>query len=99
VSREGEVLARYDPSAAGLQSFSRLRFSPDGSRVYVVATHEDGSEGVWWIPADGGDAKKVVAFDDPSLGVAGFQLTVGSEDLYLTIAEHESDIWVMDLDW
>jgi Tol biopolymer transport system component len=74
------------------------QFSPDGSRIYTVATEEDGSEGVWWIPANGGDATKVVAFDDPSLTVPGY-LTVGPEHLYLTIAEYESDIWVMDLEY
>ncbi len=99
VSRDGEVLSRYDPSTAGLQLFSTsLEFSPDGSRIYHIATHEDGSEGVWWIPDNGGDATKVVAFDDPSLTVFR-NLTVGPENLYLTIAEYESDIWVMDLEW
>jgi hypothetical protein len=39
-----------------------------------------------------------VAFDDPSVAVQGY-LTVGPEHLYLTIAEYESDIWVMDLEW
>jgi len=53
---------------------------------------------MWWIPANGGDATKVVAFDDPSRTV--FEgLTVGPEDLYFTISEYESDIWVMDLEW
>ncbi len=75
-----------------------FRFSRDRSRIYYVATHEDGSEGVWWIPANGGDATKVVAFDDPSLTAFG-NLTLGPENLYLTIAEYESDIWVMDLEW
>ena len=104
VSREGEVLSRYDPWTAGQRWLSSLRFSPDGSRIYFLGTHEDGSEGVWWIPANGGDATKVVAFDDPSLTVFGTvtavsTLTVGPENLYLTIAEYESDIWVMDLEW
>jgi dipeptidyl aminopeptidase/acylaminoacyl peptidase len=98
VSREGEVLARYDISAAGLRGLSRLKFSLDGSRIYFLATYEDGSEGVWWIPDNGGDATKVVAFDDPSLTVFR-NLTVGPENLYLTIAKYESDIWVMDVEW
>jgi Tol biopolymer transport system component len=98
VSEDAEVLSRYDPTTAGIQSFTNLQFSSDGSRLYVVGAQEDGSRGVWWIPVDGGDATKVVAFDDPSLTVAGY-LTVGPEDLYLTISEYESDIWVMDLDW
>ena len=91
---------RYDTSAAGLHTlpFPSLQFSPDGSRIYFLATHEDGSRGVWWIPATGGDATKVVAFDHPSLVVLP-SLTVGPENLYLTIAKYDSDIWVMDLDW
>jgi hypothetical protein len=40
-----------------------------------------------------------VAFDDPSRTVIGYRLVVGSENLYLTIDEYESDIWVMDLEW
>ena len=98
VSRDGAILSRHDPSTAGLPGTAGLRFSPDGSRIYVVATHEDGSAGVWWISTKWGDATKVVAFDDPSLIVPGY-LTVGPEHLYLTIAEYESDIWVMDLEW
>jgi len=101
VSRDGEVLARYDPWTAGRQKTTSFLFSPDGSRIYFVGIHEDGSEGVWWIPANGGDAAKVVAFDDPSLSVPTDLplLTVGPENLYLTISEYESDIWVMDLEW
>ena len=98
VSRDGDVLSRYDPSTAGLRRFANLQFSPDGSRIYVLATHEDGSEGMWWIPASGGSATEVVAFDDPSVRVLEL-FTVSPENLYLTIAEYESDIWVMDLDW
>ena len=98
VSREGEVLSRYDPSTVGLPRSRTFRFSPDGSKIYFLATQEDGSRGVWWLPANGGDATKVVALDDPSLGVFRF-LSVGPEDLYFTISEYESDIWVMDLEW
>jgi Tol biopolymer transport system component/DNA-binding SARP family transcriptional activator len=97
VSRDGEVYARR-AKPAGMVGAYNPQFSPDGSRIYTVATEEDGSEGVWWIPANGGDATKVVAFDDPSLTVPGY-LTVGPEHLYLTIAEYESDIWVMDLEY
>ncbi len=50
------------------------------------------------VTTDGGDATKVVAFDDPSLTVLG-TITVGPENLYLTISEYESDIYVMDLEY
>jgi len=97
VSREGTILARHNPLTDGRRGFGQSTFSPDGSRIYFFADHEDGSEGVWWIPTNGGDASKVVAFDNPFLSVS--RLTVGPENIYLTISEYESDIWVMDLDW
>jgi len=96
VSRTGDVLARH-PMSAGLVRGIHPKFSPDGSRIYFHGTEEDGSEGVWWIPAGGGEATKMVAFEHPSLTVLGWP-SVGEEDIYLTIAEYESDIWVMDLE-
>ena len=98
VSRNGEVLSRYDSSTTGLPRLRGLKFSPDASRIYIVGEHQDGSDGVWWIPADGGSATKIVSVDDPSLGVHP-RFGVGPETLYLTISEYDSDIWVMDLDW
>jgi len=99
VATDGEVLGRYGGWGEGPVMFALPRFSPDGSRIYFVGMDEDGSRGVWWIPADGGDATKAVAFDDPSLTVMGYLLSVGLEHLYLTVAELESDIYVMDLEW
>jgi len=77
---------------------TRPKFSPDGARIYFTGHDEDGSAGVLWIPAHGGEATKIVAFDDPLLTVTHW-LTVGPENFYLTVAEWESDVWVMDLEW
>jgi len=98
VSRDGQVLARYEASAFGFRSLNLPHSSADGSQIYFVGSPEDGPRGVWAIPADGGNAALVVAFDDPSLTIHDF-LTVGSGSLYLTIAEHDSDIRVVDLEW
>ena len=98
MSRDGEIVSHYDLSGDGLVLTDSHQFAPDGSRIYVRATYEDGTEGVWWIPTAGGRATKIVSFDDPSVAV-GFDLTVGWDNLYLTVAQYESDIWVMDLDW
>ena len=97
VSREGAVLSSHDLSTAGLVRFEMPTFSADGSRIYFLGIQEDGSEGIWWIPAEGGDANEIITFDDPSLTVYSF--AVGHENIYLAIATYESDIWVMDLDW
>ena len=97
VSRHGEVLSHNDPSPVSVSWYSSPIFSPDGG-LYLVGRHEDGSRGIWWLPAEGGEATMVVPFDDPSLVVFP-GITIGPENFYLTIAEYESDIWVMDLDW
>jgi serine/threonine-protein kinase len=97
VSRDGEVHTRYDASADGLD-VGFPRFSIDGSRVYFVAFSEDGPRGVWWVPADGGDATRVVSHDDPSRIMYDY-LSVGPDHLYVTLGEWESDIRVVDLEW
>jgi serine/threonine-protein kinase len=98
VSREGEELSRFEPTTAGLPKLSTPRFSPDGSRIYFTATSSDRTRGVWWIPSDGGEATMAVEFDDPSLEDAGIPV-VGEEHLYVLVAQSESDIYVMDLEW
>ena len=40
----------------------------------------------------------VVSVGDPSLWLFG-GVSVGAEKLYLSVAEYESDIWVMDLEY
>jgi hypothetical protein len=83
--------------------FARLRYSPDGSRIYFWCYSLDGTVGICWIPSGGGDVTKVVALDDPTKEIAaifiGPALTVGTENLYVTISDYDSDIWVADLEW
>jgi len=96
VSRDGEVLAHLT-RPAGMAGQYFPRYSQDGSQIYFRGTHEDGTEGIWSMPADGGDATLVVAFDDPSVTVFGDDM--GLDNFYFAYSEYESDIWVMDLDW
>jgi Tol biopolymer transport system component len=98
-STDGARLMRYDPASDGILGVPLLtHLSPDGSRVYFTAIHEDGSRAVWGIPTEGGTATRVVVADDPGRRLTGF-LSVSATHLYLTLAEHESDIWVTDLSW
>jgi len=99
VSRNGDVITRYVwPAGVRNEFMDGPKFSRDGSQIYAVATDEDEARGLWSFPSGGGEPVKVVAFDDPSTDVPG-QFSVGPERIYLTIAEYESDIWVMDLEW
>ena len=84
-----------------LTSLNSMRYSRDGRTIYGRGTHLDGRRGVWAIPATGGLARQVVAYDDPALAVADhvYGLGVGPDRLYLTVAEYDSDIWVAKLRW
>jgi hypothetical protein len=66
--------------------------------IYVSADHEDGRRGVWAIPVAGGAPRLAVSFDDPALASRGL-ISVGPGELYLTVSEYESDIWVAKLRW
>jgi Tol biopolymer transport system component len=93
---------RHVPATRGLTSRSASRFSRDGQTVYAMAKHQDGRLGIWRIPLLGGEARLVVAFDDPALvpfTLYGGGLSVGPDQLYLTVSEYESDIWVANLRW
>jgi Tol biopolymer transport system component len=94
VSKTGEAVTRFDPQMPS----RKPRFSPDGSEVYFLVQRGP-APGVWSFPVTGGEATQLVAFDDPSLSVYGFALTVGPDRFYLSISEYESDIYVMDLEW
>jgi Tol biopolymer transport system component len=98
VSPEGAVLWRYDPAAAGLVLVQIYqKFSRDGSTIYAWGRREDGREGIWAIPVDGGEPSLAIAFDRPELTPRQW-LSVGPDRLYLTVTQSEADIWVADVE-
>jgi Tol biopolymer transport system component len=103
VTPEGEVLSRLETGDP--EWVTRPKYSRDGSVVYFIGSESDGSLGLWSMSIDGAETAKVVAFDDPDLSVVRLAgnsdevLSVGEEHIYITLAEYESDIWVMDLEW
>jgi len=98
LSRDGEVIWRYDPSLHGLRRYVDLpEFSWDGSRIYFIAIDHSGEWWLWWIPSTGGAPTKMIALENPAMMLWG--VTAGPEAVYLTFIEFDGDIWVMDLDW
>ena len=96
---DGQVISRYDlASSNGLRRTGDVRYSRDGRTIYLGAVHQDGREGIWAVPAGGGPARLVIAFDDPAIAAAaGGSISLGPDRLYLTVSQFESDIWTADL--
>jgi hypothetical protein len=98
VSLDGEVVWRRalpDVMTSGIQV---PHFSTDGATVFVFGSHVDGTEGIWAIPAQGGEPLLIVAFDDPELDVVRYRISVAVDRLYVTVVEPNTDIWVADVE-
>ena len=103
VASDGKAVLRAWTAAQTLRldRGAPLRYSRDGRTVYGVGNHPDGRRGIWAIPSTGNAPPRlVVAFDDPAivpLMGTGNLMSVGSDRLYLSVAQYESDIWVATL--
>jgi Tol biopolymer transport system component len=100
VARNGEVEDIYEIEAG----FAASTYSPDGSQIFFWRFRFDGSVEIGSVPSGGGAATPVVVLDDRTKEIPGLltgspALTVGPENLYVTISEYDSDIWVADLEW
>jgi len=99
VGRDGIVLDTLDTLDGGVARPTakwRPSFSLDGSQIYFIGRDSEGAEGVWSLPVGGGRPTKLIAFDDSLVDVSP-HLTVGPDEIFLTVTEYESDIWIADL--
>ena len=80
----------------GLASVAWPTFSPDGKRIYFHGVDQSGRPGLYTVSPNGGHARLAVRFADASRPVWPLT-TIGEGVAYLSVAEHEIDIYVMDL--
>ena len=97
VTLEGEETQLLDGAVAGFDGVVKPDWSRDGRFIYFSAIRTDGSQGLYSVPAAGGEPRLLVRYDDPATQVFVFGFSVGDGKVYLTVSEFESDIYVMDL--
>jgi len=97
-ARTGHTVTGDQLTANHLRPLGTPHYARDGKTIYYAATDQADRRGIWALPVAGGRARLVVAFDDPALAWLG-GLLVGPDRLYLTVGEHQSDIWVATLRW
>jgi hypothetical protein len=73
------------------------RWSVDGSVVFLLGDDDVGLRSLWSIPATGGEPRRVVHFDDPTLQ-PHYYFSVDRNNFYFALREDEADIWTMDLE-
>jgi len=75
-----------------------LRFSRDGQAVFYKGGRPPGRSGIWSVSIDGGEPRLMVEFDDPDRTSFRPEFDVSSDRIYFTLAEHESDVWLLELE-
>ena len=95
----GEERVVLDGSGARLIGVGSPESSSDGHTIYFLGADREGQEGLWAVPVAGGSPRLVVRFDDPARAADTWYIAVGVDKVYLSLPEHESDIYVMDLEY
>jgi eukaryotic-like serine/threonine-protein kinase len=89
------LLARRSADGQALPQYAI--WSSDSQIVYVKAVTDDRRATIWSIPVTGGTPRLLMRFDDPSRPSLRREFATDGQRFYFTIAQDESDIWVMEL--
>ena len=72
-------------------------WSLDGRTLYYSAYDRSRSAAIWSVPVNGGVARRLVRFTDPTRPLFRPRFANDGKNFYFVIGSRESDIWVMDL--
>ena len=72
-------------------------WSADSRTIYYKAYDEQERSSIWAVPASGGTPRLLIRFDDPARPSNRREFATDGKRLYFTIAQPESDIWLMEL--
>lgn len=75
-----------------------VSWSPDGKIIYFQVQHEQGTGGIWSIPAEGGEPELKVISDDPLFKIGLYNFCADDRRFYFSFRLTESNVWVMDLE-
>jgi Tol biopolymer transport system component len=89
------LVISHDPSTIPTPIFPE--WSEDGLTVYYKAYNAEGESSFWSIPSEGGKPKLLVRFDDALRKSIRIEFTTDGSQLFFTITDNKSDLWVMDI--
>jgi Tol biopolymer transport system component/DNA-binding SARP family transcriptional activator len=75
-----------------------LQWGRDGKTIYYKAFDAAGRSVIAAVPASGGTARDIVAFDDPLRQSTRPEFATDGQRFYFTIGNRVSDVWEMALD-
>ena len=70
---------------------------PAGNSIYYLALDSLDNASIWSVSSDGGTPRQLVRFDDPSRPWHRFGFDAQHGQLYFTLGDRQSDIWVVEV--
>jgi Tol biopolymer transport system component/DNA-binding SARP family transcriptional activator len=96
---DGEATSRlvYDggDTTSGKPNPVAIRWSPDSRTIYMKTFDASGQAALWALDLDGRPPRLLVRFDEPMRPTRRPEFAVDARRLYFTLAQSESDVWVM----
>jgi TolB protein len=74
-----------------------VAWSPDSGTLYVKAIDQKGTSSFWSLPTNGGTPRLLVRFTDVFKPSTRSEFSTDGSELFFTLTERESDVWVLDL--
>jgi Tol biopolymer transport system component len=97
----GEATSRllYDATDASADRGNpvAIRWAPDGQTVYMKTFDAAGKAALWALGVNGGAPRPLVRFDEPLRPTRRPEFATDGKRLYFTLAQSESDVWVMGI--
>jgi Tol biopolymer transport system component len=96
---DGEATSRvlYGAGASVLDRPVAIRWGPDGRTIYMKTFDSAGQAALWALGLAGGAPRLLVRFDEPLRPARRPEFAVDAKRLYFTLAQSESDVWVMGI--
>ena len=92
------VAHRTGPTTHGARGGAEFaQWSRDGHTIYFKTRAAAQPAGIWAVPAEGGEPRLLVTFDDPALPSLRREFATDGKRIYFTVAQHQSDIWAVEV--
>ncbi len=98
ISRDGgPSRALYDISRPDAPPAEVSRWSADGKTIYFKSHSASGAGSIWSVPATGGIPERLVELGDSHAGSDRYGFRITNGQLYHTLIDRQSNIWLMEL--
>jgi Tol biopolymer transport system component len=94
----GTPRSLYDERQPGAPIAETSLWSDDGRTLYFKSHTASGAASIWAVPASGGTARHLLDLGDDRFRSDRYGFRIAKGQLYYTLYDRQSNIWVMELE-